>query len=395
MASAVVFQQPPVPYWRLSGGYFAYFAVIGALVPYLNPYFKLLGCTPAQIGLLTGALVAGRIVAPTLWGWIADHHGGRMRVVRASFLLSLLSFLPLLWIKSYVPLLTVMLIFGFFWSASLPQFEAVTFSHLGDSTAAYARIRVWGSIGFIVTVMLLGWAFQRTGLAPLPAVLAGLLAAACLMSLYTPERRVPRPPPAPVHLGRVLMQPRVAALLAACLLTQVSYGPYYNFYTIYLEEQGYARGVVGELWALGVAAEVLLFLVMHRLLAFLPLRLLMLLSIAATVVRWLMIAAFVHWLFVLVLAQLLHALSFGMQHVAAVQLIHRYFTGRHQGRGQALYSSVAYGVGGAAGALSSGYLWEAQGPAVTFTAASLLGVLAYLIAWRWLEGAAQPQAITV
>ncbi|HTT07295.1 MAG TPA: MFS transporter [Gammaproteobacteria bacterium] len=378
-----------VPYWRLSGGYFAYFAVIGALVPYLNPYFKLLGCTPAQIGLLTGALVAGRIVSPTLWGWIADHHGGRMRVVRVSFLLSLVSFLPMLWITTYAPALVVMLVFGFLWSASLPQFEAVTFNHLGDSTEAYTRIRVWGSISFIVTVVALGWIFERTGLTPLPAVLVGLLAAATVMSLYTPDRRVPHPRPARMHLARVLGQPKVAALLAVCLLTQVSYGPYYNFYTIYLEEHGYARGVVGQLWALGVAAEVLLFLVMHRLLPWMPLRLLMLLSIAATTVRWLLIAGFVQWLFVLVLAQLLHAISFGMQHVAAVQFIHRYFTGRHQGRGQALYSSVAYGVGGAAGALSSGYLWEGRGPVWTFTAASLLCVLAFAIAWRWLEGAPQ------
>jgi PPP family 3-phenylpropionic acid transporter len=390
MASAVVFQQPPVPYWRLSGGYFAYFAVIGALVPYLNPYFKQLGCTPAQIGLLTGALVTGRIVSPTLWGWIADHHGGRMRLVRISFLLALVSFLPLLWIRTYAPALAVMLIFGFFWSASLPQFEAVTFTHLGDSTAAYTRIRVWGSISFIVTVVVLGWIFERTGLTPLPAVLVALLAAAALTSLYAPDREVPHPHPIHAHLGRVLRQPKVAALLAVCLLTQVSYGPYYNFYTIYLEEQGYARSLAGQLWALGVVAEVLLFLVMHRLLTWMPLRTLMLLSIAATALRWLMIAGFVKWLFMLALAQLLHAISFGMQHVAAVQFIHRYFTGRHQSRGQALYSSIAYGVGGATGALSSGYLWEGQGPVWTFIAASLLCVLAFAAAWRWLEDVPQP-----
>lgn len=374
-----------VPYWRLSGGYFAYFAVVGALVPYLNPYFKQLGCTPAQIGLLTGALVAGRIVAPTLWGWIADHYGGRMLLVRVSFLLALASFLPLLWIRTYAPALAVMGVFGFFWSAALPQFEAVTFNHLGASTAAYTRIRVWGSISFIVTVVVLGWVFERTGLTPLPAVLVALLATTGLMSLYTPDRKVPHPHPAHAPLGRVLRQPRVAALFAVCLLTQVSYGPYYNFYTIYLEDHGYARSLVGQLWALGVVAEVLLFLVMHRLLAWTPLRSLMLLSIAATVLRWLMIACFVERLFMLVLAQLLHAISFGMQHVAAVQFIHRYFTGRHQGRGQALYSSIAYGVGGAAGALSGGYLWEGQGPVWTFTAASLLCVLAFAVAWRWLE----------
>lgn len=375
-----------VPYVRLSGFYFVYFAVVGALVPYFNPYLQANGYDAEQIGQATALLLVGRIVAPGIWGWLADRTGQRLRMVQSTVLMSLIAFAGVFWADSFAKMAVVLLLYGLFWSASLPQFEAITLNHLGDRLQDYTRIRLWGSIGFILTAGLLGALLQRRGIDLLPAILLGLIA-----MVYLAAAAIPPEPPSPhVHLHKasfleILRRRGVAVLFFSTLVMQLSCGPYYAFYTIFLEERGYSRTVAGLLWALGVAAEVVLFTVMHRLLPAWGLRRLMLISLAAGVLRWLMVGYGVQSALVIVLAQLLHAATFGMHHAAAVQYVHRYFVGRHQGRGQALYSSIAYGVGGAVGALVTGYLWTNLGPARTFAVAASVCAIGLIAAWRFLE----------
>jgi PPP family 3-phenylpropionic acid transporter len=165
---------------------------------------------------------------------------------------------------------------------------------------------------------------------------------------------------------------------------QASHGPYYTFYTIYLEEHAYSRTLIGQLWAFGVIAEVSLFLVMHRLIRRYGLRTLLLLSAALTGVRWIVIGVFVDHFAIIVLAQTLHAASFAIYHAVAIELIHTYFTGKHQGKGQALYSSLSFGAGGALGSLYAGYMWDSFGGVATFTGAAVCSALALVIAWRYL-----------
>jgi PPP family 3-phenylpropionic acid transporter len=81
-------------------------------------------------------------------------------------------------------------------------------------------------------------------------------------------------------------------------------------------------------------------------------------------------------------AQILHAASFGVYHAVAIQLIHNYFVGQHQGKGQALYSSVSFGAGGAIGSLYAGYTWESLGTTATFMIAAVVSLLAAFIAYK-------------
>ena len=139
-------------YWRLSGFYFFYFASLGTLIPYWGLYLKSLGFSVVEIGELVAIIMATKIIAPNIWGWIADHSGNRMRIVRIACLLAMLSFAGVFLVKGYWMLALVMSVFSFFWNAALPQFEATTLNHLGDETYRYSSVRLWGSIGFVVAV---------------------------------------------------------------------------------------------------------------------------------------------------------------------------------------------------------------------------------------------------
>lgn len=374
-----------VPYWRLSGFYLFYFATVGSFLPFWGLYLEHLKFTPSEIGELSALLVVGKVVAPYLWGWIADHRGQRMGVIRFAGLASCIVFIGALFATSYYPLALVMLIFGFFWSASLPQFEAVTLNHLGDDVQDYTRIRLWGSIGFIVTVIILGAVLEKYGVAQLPWIVFFMIIGIWLTSLAAPddiphELIVDHQP-----IMRVIGQPVVIAMLVAFFLMQVGHGSYYSFYSLYLEKFDYSRTMIGQLWALGVIAEVGLFLIMLKLLQRYSLRSLLLCSLTCAVIRWYVIAEFPENGAVILLAQLLHAATFGIHHAVAIQLIHRYFRGRHQGRGQALYSSLSFGAGGALGALISGYIWEGFGPTRTFLFAALISFAGVLIVWKWVK----------
>ncbi|MBE0509478.1 MAG: MFS transporter [Chromatiales bacterium] len=374
------------PYWRLSGFYLFYFASLGALIPYWSLYLKSEGFSSLEIGQLMALLMATKIISPNLWGWLADHTGKRMAVVRLGSLLALFSYLGIFVVEGFWGMALVMLAFSFFWNAVLPQFEATTLSQLGEQSHRYSMIRLWGSIGFIIAVVVLGPILDISGPGLLPLVMVGLFVAIWLSSLSVAEQPLRHSELPHQPILQVLRKPEVIALLAVCFLMQASHGPYYTFYTIFMEEIGYSRALIGQFWALGVVAEVVIFLIMSRMVPRFGLRRLLLWATLLTVLRWLLIGTLPQSLTVMLFAQLLHAASFGVFHAVAIALFHQFFVGRNQGRGQALYSSLAFGGGGAFGALYSGMLWDSAGPLPAYLMAAGMALLAALISWRWLRG---------
>ena len=377
----------PALYARLSGFYLFYFATLGVLLPYWGLYLLALGFAPARIGELLAIMQITKLVAPNLWGWLGDRTGQRIRIVRWACLATALSFAGVYAAGgSYGWLALVTVLFSFFWNAALPQFEVVTLNHLGEYAHRYSRVRLWGSIGFIGAAVGMGPVVGTWGVATAPMVLLGLFALLWLNSLLTPDAVcAPDTQPAP-PMAQVLRRPAVIAFFAACFLNQAAHAPYYGFFSLYLETFGYSREFIGLMWGLGVAVEVGIFVFMHRLLPRFGPRRLLLAALAIAALRWQLIGHFAGDLPVLLLAQALHAFTFGVFHAASIHLIQQFFPGSLQGRGQALYSSLSFGAGNAVGSLAAGYLWQGWGPVVIFDLATVLAALGWLAAWRGLRG---------
>jgi PPP family 3-phenylpropionic acid transporter len=368
---------------RLSGFYFFYYATVGAFMPYWSPYLEARGFSAAQMGIAYALMGLTRSVMPIAWGWWADATGRRITTIRWAVIASLALFLCIPFSSSVTTIGACMVIYSIFWHALLPQFEVVALTHLSPYKGDYSRVRLWGSVGFVAAVLGLGPILDAAGILPLPWLVGGLFAAMAVSAWLVPE--VPAPAAAPtdsVPILEVLKRPAVQALLAACLLSQLSFAPYYNFFTLFLERHEYSRGMAGLLWALAVLAEIALFLVMGRLISAVGPRKLMLMVLLATAVRWVLTPVFVHSLPLLVLLQLTHALTFGAYHSLAVYYVQQYFPGSMQGRGQAFYNAAAYGVGGSIGSLGSGYIWEHVSPEAVFFSAAGAALLGWWIAWR-------------
>lgn len=381
----------PVPYARLSAMYFAYFAFIGAFAPYFSLYLVSIGASAWDIAVLISLMQVTRVFAPNFWAWFADHHGAKHALLRASLALAALAFCGTFATRSFWGLLAVLAALSFFSSAANPLLEATTFGHLRGRLERYGTIRLWGSVGFIAAVLAVGAALDRLGIAHLLWMLLAILAAAAALAWLLPAVGGERPA-GRVALWPVVRRPEVAALLAACFLMSVAHGPLYVFFSIYLSELGFSKTVVGGLWALGVVAEILVFLAAPRWLARFELRTILIASFACAVLRFALIGWAARSVAALVLAQLLHAATFGSYHVAALGVVNAWFGGAGQVRGQALYLSLSFGAGGFLGGLASGVLWETVGPAWTYTAASAAAAagMVVLLARRRLLPAANP-----
>ena len=372
---------------NLSAFYFFYFAYLGAFAPFFALYLTSVGMTAVEIGVLMALPQLTRILAPHLWGWLADHTGRRIGVVRISGAAGMIAFLGVFTGDSFALLFVVLFAMMFFWSAALPLVEATTLSKLGDDTARYGRIRVWGSVGFIAAVVAVGYLIDATGAHSVLWVIAGLMAGMLLLSFTLAEARPEPHESDDLPVWQIVRKPAVLAVIGASALMAAAHGPYYTFYTIHLVDHGYSKSAAGWLWALGVICEIGIFIWMSRLYRAFTLRSILIASTLLAALRFVVIGWGADSIVLLLAAQTLHAASFGSFHAAAIGVVHKLFRGRHQARGQAIYGSLAYGLGGTAGGLASGYAWGGLGPALTFTLAAGCGLLATAVLWRWLDEA--------
>ena len=373
------------PYWRLSGYYFFYFAFIGGFLPYFGLYLQSLSFSAWDIGVLMSQMQLMRMFGPYLWGLLVDRIGMRLQIVRLTSVVTLLVSMAFFFTNRFETFLISLAALSFFWVAALPLIETLTFDHLREAPEGYSRVRIWGSIGFIVTVVGIGALLDHLGLPSLLWMMVLLLAGIVLAGWMLPEA-----PPHPVEsdhssIAEIVRQPRVRALLAACFAMTASHGALNVFYSIFLSDHGYSKSVVGGLWSLGVLAEIVVFFFMSRLMQRFSIRSILLASFSTAVVRFVMIGWGVDVLPLLVLTQLMHGLTFGAFHASAIAAVNLWFTGSTRSRGQALYSSVSFGAGGLLGGLVSGWTWGGLGGELTFVLSSVYALIGLVLVFVWIH----------
>jgi len=368
-----------IPFVPLAAYYFFYFAAVGTLIPYLGLYLQSLSFGALEIAEMTAVLAMARIISPPLLALLADRRGQFLFYAQLASFASAVLVLGFWWLDDYGSLLWLMWWLGFFWHAALPPMESLTLRTLGSNLAPYSRIRLWGSIGFIVAVLLVGYLIEAFGIGAFLWSMMLFFALMALVTLFNHEQ-----PPTQAQgfnltgLWGSIKQPAVLLVLGLALLVQLSHGVYYAFYSLLLDAAGYSASEIGWLWTLGVVAEVLLFWRFSRFQSRLSFKGWLLFATGLTLLRWLMIALFADVWWLLVVAQLLHAATFAVFHSVVVQWLHGVFHD-HQTQGQALYVSVTYGIGGVLGSILAGYAWIwGQGEA-TFLLAAVAALLAFLL----------------
>ena len=344
---------------RFSALTFCYFAAIGLFNPYAPLWFQSLGFSTLVIGGIASLQSWTRVFAPYAWSWAGDHSGRRVELIRLAALGALLCALGLLLVQSLTGLQGTQRVVAVAAMAALlfvansgvvPLYEAQLAQLLNRADGSmdpkrYGRVRVWGSVGFIVAVSLFGVLLERVGIAVFPVFVAVMSVLLLLAALRLPTTRddATHDAPAPAVLP-LLKRPDVAWFFASIFFVVLAHTSLYAFFSLYLVELGYGKSAVGALWAVSVAVEIVFFWTQGRWFPRLQPHQWLQVVAGVTVLRFVATAAGGSSPTVLVLAQLTHAITFAAHHAACIVLVNRYFPARLRGRGQALYTVPGYGL---------------------------------------------------
>ncbi|HYG54889.1 MAG TPA: MFS transporter [Burkholderiales bacterium] len=362
--------------WRLAAFYFAHFAWGGIFVAYFPLYLAGRAFSPLEIAWVLALPQVARTLAPPAWGWLADRTGALRGIVVFSCLVSAVGYALIHFSDSFLSVALLVAVLSLLSAGALPLVEALTLGTLARDPGRYGPIRLWGSLGFIATLLGGGAWLDRYPVSTVPAAIATFCLAAFAVALVLPgARSSTRHEYEPLKIT-----PVVALLLGAGFCMAVAHGTMYAFLSLHLEQQGYSGTAIGVLWTLGVVAEIFVFVALPALFRRFGLASILAFSFACAVVRFLAIGWLAHALWIIVVAQLLHAATFGAFHAASVAAVHRVFAVSAHARGQTLYSGVTYGAGGAVGALAAGWAWQAGGPGAAFTVSAIAGALGLLLA---------------
>ena len=366
--------------------FFAYYGYVGIFSPYASLFFEERGLSAAQIGVLMSLLQVVRIFGPNVWGWVADHRSQRVAVLRVTSLAAVISFCGMFFGQTFAYFFAVMVIVNLFTSAQGPLSEALMLSAMRGDLTHYGRLRLWGSVGFIFSVMAAGQLLDWYSVELMPWLALIMLSMVSVVTLRMREE-------APIvhrsdspSVMSVLRKREVWSFFTSTFLMVAAHASLYVYYSLYLSQIGYSKTVIGLMWSLGVIAEIIFFFYQEPLFKRFGVKNLMFISLAIGVIRFLMIAFGAQSLVLLLIAQVLHAATFGVHHSSSVATLQRWFSGPLQARGQALFISISYGLGGTLGGLLLSACWDTFGAQLVYVIAALMsgcGLVAAVLSYRW------------
>lgn len=380
------------PFWQRQSisfalFFFAYYGYIGVFSPYASLYFADKGMTATEIGVLMSLMQVMRIFGPNLWGWVADHTRRRVDVLRVTAMAAVLSFCAMFFGQAFMYFFVVMVAVNMFTSAQGPLSEALMLSEMRGDLTHYGRVRLWGSVGFIAAVTAGGYLLDWGGVELVPWItlsMLGLVLVASLRMQESPHDQVQHEVPS---VMMVLRRKEVIAFFTSTFLMIAAHASLYVFYSLYLAQIGYSNTLIGLMWSLAVIAEIVFFFYQTPIFRRFGVQRMMVASLLIAVMRFLMIGFGAESIVLLLVAQLLNAATFGVHHSASIATLQRWFSGPLQARGQALYISISYGLGGTLGGLILSGCWDTFGPQAVYLMAamfSLAAAAAAVLSYRWL-----------
>jgi PPP family 3-phenylpropionic acid transporter len=371
---------------RLRWLYFLHYAGVGTFLSYFAPYLRGLGFSGEQIGAVTFAQQAVAAPAALVWGGIADRLGAPSRALAACTAGMLFALCGLPFARTPVQVGVVLVLSGLCSGALVPLLDSTTVEAVKRVQGqSYARIRLWGSLGFVVTAqglgLLLALRGDRPGDRAMPFAYLVCVGGCTLLAQALP--------PVEAHTDRphwrdaivLLKDARLLFVFAICAIHWAAAAPYHLLFGVQVRDLGFSSTVTGAGLALGVAGEVIALLSFAALLRRFSLRALLAVVFAGTAVRWALMAH-ARSAALLVGLQLLHALSFGIFWSCAVEAMQRTVPVRLRATGQALFSALVFGAGNAAGYALSGAGYDRFGsaaPLYSFAAAAELLALLLLL----------------
>ena len=361
--------------------YFVYFGVLGIFLPFFNLYCYHLGFSGLRIGILSAVRSVVMVLFPLIWGALADRLNARRPIYILCNFASALIWMLFLFSVDFWPMLVITVFYGIFYAPIISFLEAFTMDLLGSDKKNYGRIRVWGSISFIVVVIVLGKIIDLYSVEIIVVlILAGFLMLS-IISTRIPDIQIAKKKRLTPE-AKSLAERRVIVFLFCAFLMLISHAAYYGFFSIHLANLGYGSTFIGLAWALASAAEILVMIRSDQLFKRFSLQTVLIFSFMVAALRW-FILFWVQSPPAILLSQVLHAVTYGAFHMASILYIDRLAPDEAKTLGQAVNNAVSYGLGLMVGLFFNGYLFEITESFVLFMISSLIALSGGLFFWAF------------
>ena len=361
--------------------YFFYFAVLGIFLPYFNLYCYHLGFSGSQIGALSAVRSLVMVASSIVWGLLADRFNLRRRIYIWCSAASAMTWLLFLTTTDFWLMLFFTVIYVCFYAPIIAFLEAFTMDELKIQKESYGQVRAWGSVSFILVVILFGRAIDQY---PIRLILVLIFVGSLLQALGA--LRMPRYESVDFSLGpkagENLLNRHVGIFLLCGFIMLVSHGTYYGFFSIHLENLGYSRAFIGLTWAVASIAEIGVMIKSEFVFRRFTLERVLIFSFGVAIVRWLMLFT-VHSPIMVLLAQILHAVTYGTFHMASILYMDRLTTEKTKTIGQVANNAVQYGLGLMTGFFLNGFLYEWAGSKILFLMSAGIAAVGGVIFWGY------------
>jgi PPP family 3-phenylpropionic acid transporter len=351
--------------------YFLYFGVMGVFLPYFNLYCYHLKFSGVQIGVLSAIRSIALVLFPLVWGGLADRFHIRRPIYIFCSFISTAIWAFYLYTTDFWEMLFITVFYGIFYSPIISFLEAFTMDVLGTKKKSYGRMRGWGSIAFIMTVLLLGRVIDIYSIEIIIILIFFGSLAQALISIKIPDIQIKKQTSFSSNAKVLLKRPVIVFLFCAFLML-VSHGTYYGFYSIHLENLGYGKTFIGISWAFASIAEIIVMINSDIIFRRFSTDNVLFFSFMVAVFRWMALFVATSPAFILFL-QILHAVTYGTFHVSSILYIDSLTPDEGKTLGQAVNNAVTYGLGLMVGFFINGYLFETFG---TFTLFMISGFIA-------------------
>jgi len=360
--------------------FFIYYIAQGCLIPYLPPYYTSLGLSGSEMALLASIAPLIMVIAPPVWGFLADRSGRPVRTMQIAVVGSAIFFLPMFLVNSLAGFAGVLAIQGLFSTAISALSDTVAVAEARRIGTDYGRLRLWGSLGFVVGAYGFGAVLSR-GYGLNYVLLSGAigLGLGALMTLPLPQSppAEKREVPSLKDVFRLLHSGAFVAFLFAGTLHWAAMQSYYLLFALRIEEVRASPVYVGVGIACGIATEILLMWSFRGLLHRLPLMPFLTLSLLSSAVRWTLTAWMVNALGLAVI-QAFHGLSFAVFYVGSIAYLDQTMPASLRATGRALLASFSLGLGGILGNLIAGHLLDFGRTSAGYYGAALLELAALI-----------------
>lgn len=374
---------------RLPAIFFVYFVALGLLIPYLPKYLQELGFTGHQISYINMMGPLATIFATPVWGIIADRSGNLPRLLQLLTFGALLTLLPILGLKSFIAIAVIMAVYSTFLTSISPLIDALAVADAKRRGTEYARMRLFGSIGYTVALIGFGFAleFQASLWSMLPSAILFLFITGIMMFSLKDDAVVNRPsPPTLKDSAKLLTRPEVLLFMLSGMVHWGTMATYNSFYAIHMTDMKTPPYYIGLGMSAGVFTEILAMWYFRKIRETIPLLPLLLIGEFATVARWLAMGQIENGVALAVL-QAVHGLSFGIYFPACIDYLERVTPATMRSTGRALFASIAMGVGPTLGNLLAGAMYDSGGGQRAFTVAGIVefgAPLLMLAAWYFI-----------